>query len=114
MTEKPDAPMTELDARNAKLEDRFVASRLYDPSLERKIKPNAHVILIPSGDPELEAHNRAYAKQLQSKGEPVQFLSESDLMSEEAIAERQQAGRKAYLGTLSELKRRLEEEAENG
>jgi len=109
MSEKPDAPMTDLDARNAKLEERFVASRLYDPSLERKIKPNAHVVLIPSGDPELEAHNRAYAKQLQATGEPVQFLPESDLMSEEEIAARQQAGRSAYLEALSGLKRRLEE-----
>lgn len=110
MSDLPPDQMTELDRRNAKLEDRFVASRLYDSALERKIKPNAHVVLIPTGDPELEAQNRAYAKQLQSKGEQVQLISEADLMSEEAIAERQQAGRKAYLQALSGLKERLEGE----
>ncbi|MNR81250.1 hypothetical protein D3C72_119900 [compost metagenome] len=108
MSDKPHEPMTELDARNAKLEDRFVASRLYDPSLERKIKPNAHVVLIPTQDPELEARNRAYAKQLQAKGDQVQLISESDLMSEADLAKRQQAGRDAYLEALSGLKERLE------
>mgnify|MGYP001497663038 CR=1 FL=1 len=110
MSDAPHEPMTELDARNAKLEERFVASRLYDPTLERKIKPNAHVVLIPTQDPELEAHNRAYAKQLQSKGDHVQLISEADLMGEAEIAKRQQASRNAYLETLSGLKERLEEE----
>jgi hypothetical protein len=100
--------MSDLDARNARLEERFVSSRLYDPSLERKIKPNAHVVLIPNQDPELEAHNRAYAKELMAKGDQVQMLSEADLMSEEAIAQRRQAGRNAYLEALSGLKERLE------
>lgn len=110
MSDVPPEPMTELDLRNAKLEERFVASRLYDAALERKIKPNAHVVLIPTRDPELEAQNRAYAKQLQSKGEQVQLISEADLMSEDAIAQRQQEGRNAYLKALSGLKERLEGE----
>lgn len=105
MTDTP----ADLDARNAKLEARFVASRLYDPTLERKIAPNAHVVLLPIDDPELEAHNRAYAKQLQAKGQPVQFLSEADLLTKEAIAQKQEAGRQAYLGALADLKRRMEE-----
>ena len=100
--------MDELDRRNSLLEDRFVASRLYDPSLERKIKPNTHVVLIPTHDPELEAHNRDYAKGLQAKGTPVQFISEADLMSAEAIAQKQQAGKNAYLNALAGLKERLE------
>jgi hypothetical protein len=108
MSQTPDAPMSDLDARNARLEERFVSSRLYDPALERKIKPNAHVVLIPTQDPELEAHNRAYAKELQAKGDMVQLLSEADLMSEEAIAQRREAGRNAYLSALSGLKERLE------
>lgn len=104
--------MDELDRRNAQLEDRFVASRLYDPSLERKIKPSMHVVLIPNRDPELEAHNRAYAKQLMAEGTKVQFLSESDLMSAEAIAARQQAGTTAFRQALSSLKDRMEQELE--
>lgn len=113
MSQTPDAPMTDLDVRNAKLEERFVSSRLYDPALERKITQGAHVVLIPTQDPELEAHNRAYAKSLQSKGEKVQLLSEADLMSEEAIAQRRQAGKNAYLEALSGLKERLEGGSEN-
>lgn len=100
--------LNDLDARNARLEERFVASRLYDPALERKIKPSAHVVLIPLDDPELEAQNRAYAKQLQASGTPVQLLSEQDLMSEAAIAERQAAGRNAFRQALGNLKERLE------
>lgn len=103
-----DASPNALDLRNAKLEERFIASRLYDPALGKKIKPNAHVVLIPTEDPELEAHNRAYAQKLQAQGHQVQFLMESDLMSDAAIAEKQQAGKKAYLSTLSSLKERLE------
>lgn len=110
MSDASHEPLTDLDHRNAKLEERFIASRLYDPALERKIKPSAHVVLIPTQDPELEAQNRAYAKQLQSKGEQVQLISEADLMSEADIATRQQAGRNAYLQALSGLKERLEGE----
>ena len=108
MSDAPHEPMTELDVRNAKLEERFVSSRLYDPALERKIKPNAHVVLIPTQDPELEARNRDYAKQLQAKGDQVQLISEADLMSEAEIDKRRQAGRNAYLDALSGLKERLE------
>jgi hypothetical protein len=108
-----DQNLTDLDARNAKLEERFIASRLYDPSLDRKIKPGAHVVLIPLQDAELEAQNRAYAKELAAKGQQVQLLLESDLMSEAAIAERQQAGRNAYLDALSGLKQRMEGETGN-
>ncbi len=112
MPHPQDEPLTDLDARNAKLEERFIASRLYDPSLDRKIKSGAHVVLIPLQDAELEAHNRAYAKELTAKGQQVQLLLESDLMSEAAIAERKQAGKNAYLEALSGLKHRLEGETE--
>lgn len=111
---KPEAPLSPLDARNARLEERFIASRLYDPKLERKIKPNAHVVLIPTQDPELEARNRAYAKQLASQGTPVQEISEAELMSESAIAERQAAGKNAFLQALAGLKERLESNPEQG
>lgn len=100
--------MNDLDARNAQLEERFVASRLYDPALERKIKPNAHVVLLPLQDPELEAHNRAYAKQLSATGAPVQLLSEADLMSADEIGRRQAAARTAFRDALGGLKERLE------
>ncbi|GEM_PF-4903907 len=105
MTETPE---NLLDARNARLEERFVASRLYDPTLEKKIKPSTHVVLIPDHDAELEAHNRAYAKALMAAGTPIQFIMEADLMTKEAIGQRQQARRQVYLDALSGLKERLE------